>query len=240
MKLDRGVRTLKLKLKPTGIGWQVSQKEDIGMRTKRLSLRRAVCAVVVCVLLASVAQADLLTIGTATYQSNEYSLIYEEAQGLIWLDYTSPKANWDTQMTWAGGLVAQLTLNIDSSEFDVTWQEDAWRLPGAGDPPQTGDNITSAEMGHLYYVSLGNTVDNGLENMGPFVSLIEDRYRTGTDSGDSAYQFNFASGVAWNSNKRFEQYALAVREADVIVVPEPATMSLLAIGGLGVLIRRRR
>jgi len=197
------------------------------VQTKRFPLTRIVCAAAVCTAMVSAAHADLLTIGTATYGSSDCSLIYEAAQGLVWLDYGSPEANWDTQM-----------LNIDPFLFAVTWQEDGWRLPSAGDPPQTGDNNTSAEMGHLYYVSLGNTVNNGLENVGPFESLIEDQYRTGTEDGTSAYQFNFGSGVAWKSAKRFEQYALAVREADVTVIPEPTTMGLLALGGLA-LVRRR-
>ena len=36
-----------------------------------------------------VANANLITIGTANYLGSDYNLIYEDDQGLVWLDYTT-------------------------------------------------------------------------------------------------------------------------------------------------------
>ena len=44
------------------------------------------------------AMAELVTIGTATYNGKDYKLIYEDDQGLIWLDYSFPDTRWPQQM----------------------------------------------------------------------------------------------------------------------------------------------
>ena len=37
----------------------------------------------------------------------------------------------------------------------VNWAGEDWRLPDAGTDPQSGFNVTTSEMGHLYYDELG-------------------------------------------------------------------------------------
>jgi hypothetical protein len=125
-----------------------------------------------------VANAEPLEIiGTATYSGNVYNLIYEPAQGLVWLDYTKGYAFWGNQVTWAAGLngAGVLTYNLNPG-ISVSWVGD-WRLPttdvslvnpgassyGSSGPDQTGhynhfggSNMTNSEMGYLYYVSLMN------------------------------------------------------------------------------------
>ncbi|MBN1834048.1 MAG: hypothetical protein JW896_18255 [Deltaproteobacteria bacterium] len=44
-----------------------------------------------------VSSATLSTIGTATYNGADYKLIYENDQGLVWLDYTRYD-NWNDQV----------------------------------------------------------------------------------------------------------------------------------------------
>ena len=115
-------------------------------------------------------QADLFP-GTQNFYDRGGGLIYDADLNITWYDYTytGPQgrtaANWYEAMTWAAGLtVAGLT---------------GWRLPATVDGPwvngddgttTAGYNITSSEMGHLYYVSLGNTSEGGLTNKGPFTN----------------------------------------------------------------------
>jgi hypothetical protein len=160
------------------------------------------------------AEAGLVKIGTATYNGKDYNLIYEDDQGLIWLDYTNPSSRpalcWDNQVKWAAGLndPGVLTYKFNTG-ISVTWEGD-WRLPKAVDGPRyygydgtttAGYNITTSEMGHLFYVSLGNVgyydtdgnprpgwggprdqQDWGLKNSGAFENLRESTpYWTGTE-----------------------------------------------------------
>ena len=121
-------------------------------------------------IMVGLAQAALTTIGTATYGGSDYNLIYDDDDtghgggGLVWLDYSNPPANWTDQKDWAAGLDLGLTYNIDSA-YIVTWNDTAWRLPDTIDGTYDyscdgattgGYNITTSEMGHLYYTELEN------------------------------------------------------------------------------------
>ena len=149
-------------------------------------------------------------IGTATYKSKDYKLIYEDDQGLVWLDYTNPGSRRPYQMSWVRGLNEPGVLTYKFNQgIRITWQGD-WRLPAAVDGARefgydgtttAGFNITSSEMGHLYHKSLGNlgyydTDGNprpgwgrpesehgwGLKNTGPFDNLDPGgRYWGGTE-----------------------------------------------------------
>jgi len=54
------------------------------------------------------------------------------------------------------------------------------------------------------------------------------------------WYFGFDRGCQGSLGGFNSRYGLAVREADVTVVPEPATLGLLAMGGLAIIVRRRR
>lgn len=125
------------------------------------------------------AQATLVTIGTADYSGSTYNLIYDddnidyEGSGLVWLDYTKSATTWQNQVNWALGMGASLTVNLDPGyTTDIDWAT-GWRLPTTvngprkfgyeGDPDNDGVytytqgySLANAEIGHLFYTELGN------------------------------------------------------------------------------------
>ena len=133
-------------------------------------MKRIVAMAVLGLLLFSVpVGATLTTIGTAAYLGQEYNLIWDDdnnGNSIVWLDYTNAEDTWGNQMDWAAGLGGLLTYNIDAG-YSVIWDDNQWRLPATLDGPTSGYtydgstsagyNITSSEMGHLFYVELGNT-----------------------------------------------------------------------------------
>jgi hypothetical protein len=172
------------------------------------------------------AHAALTTIGTAAYNGNTYKLIYEDDQGLIWLDYSFPNTMWPQQMKAIAKLNEPGTLTYKlNSNVKINWRG-SWRLPLAVDDSRkngndgttsAGCNITTSEIGHLFYKSLGNlgfydtkgnqrpgwgkTRDQepyGLKNTSPFENLRYDSYWTGTEYSINpvhAWDFNTYFGV---------------------------------------------
>jgi hypothetical protein len=207
------------------------------------------------------AKAELIVIGTATIRgdtsagdagmpgrganTSEYNLIYEDDQGLIWLDYTNPGNRWPQQMGWAAGLndLGVLTYKFDPG-ISVSWGGD-WRLPETMDGARrfgydgtttVGFNITSSELGHLFYLSLGNRgyydtkgtpgtgwfpdSNWGPKNTGPFENLQAGMYRSGTEYSiypQHAWAFNFAFGHQGNKSFKssYPYLGIAVRPGTV-------------------------
>jgi hypothetical protein len=184
------------------------------------------------------ANADLFVRGMGTINGvdGEYKLIYDDIQDITWLDYTNAKMDWNSQRSWA------LDLVVSYGEQEL----DDWRRCD-GEDRDLGKNVTSSEMGHLFYVSLGNGESGGLQNAGPFDELLNNRYWSqtpySTGSSYSAFYFAMEMGAQGYGPKNGNRYGLTVRNGDVpqSPVPVPGAVWLLGSGLLGLTgIRSRR
>ena len=185
--------------------------------------------------------------------------------------------DWDTANAWAAGLnlggVSGWRLPtvrpVDGSTFNTSFSNDATTDRGYAPTTTNGtdggwrdiNNTPVSEMGHMYYVTLGNfgfcAPDDPLfcvdpqpdfsfrVNTGPFFDVQFYAYWSDTElSSINALEFFFNGGVQDFDQKVFEDYAWAVRSGDVpAVVPVPAAVWLFStglIGLLGIGFRNRR
>ncbi len=217
------------------------------------------CGILILLLTSGPVNASLVTIGTATYGGSDYNLIWDDdnnGNSVIWLDYTKIDDNWSNQKNWVSGLEASLTYNIYSA-YSVTWDDAAWRLPNTVDglyvqgydgTTTGGWNITSSEIGHLFYEELRNlgsydengddaTTAYGLINKGDFVHLDKDGwywYATQPQGmANNAWAFGFPNGKTYTPNIGNGNQGMAVRSGRIVsvsTVPEPGTVLLFGIG----------
>ena len=201
--------------------------------------------------LTGVGNAVLRTIGTATYGGSEYKLIWDDdnnGNSVVWLDYIGysygyPVAmKWADQISWAAGLNAALTYNIDPA-YIVDWGGSSWRLPSTVNGPYDfgydgtttwGYNITSSEVGHLFYEELENLGEYdtsgtpqagwGLLKTGDFDHLVASNYWSGTvytySSYPDAWVFDMNTGIQGAVSQTDFNYGMAIRNAQVIPLCE--------------------
>jgi len=186
----------------------------------------AVIMITFLLITAGSAGADLLDVGKVFGEAfsplSLVDLIYNDAQDLIWADFTTfRKYNWSNASNWAEGIDGIYIWDEEPLEFS-----DRWRLP------------TVDEFLHLWSEE-ENNISEG------FGSLYEVNYWTASQpDSESAYLFSMQSGelqVAFTSES--VGYAIAVR--DVVQnsqVPEPSSLILLVLGfiGLSGVIRSRK
>lgn len=195
--------------------------------------------------------------------SNGFEAYYDTDLDITWLANASlGNMSWDAARTFVQSL-------------DV-YGVSGWRLPdvkpvsGSGftcgeisyeGSMDCGYNITSSELGHLYYVTLNNKgyydisgnwqSGYGMVNTGPFSNVVQSSYWSETASTPDA---NLGWGLGWgfDPSDGGQYYGLydqgdgfavwAVHPGDVAAVPEPQAYAILlaGLGALAVAVQRRR
>jgi hypothetical protein len=156
---------------------------------RKLSVFLSVLSLCIAVLgFSTFANAALTVSGTVFYDGADRNLIYDDVKKITWLDYTAPAATWDTQKAWADNL--SFTVN------GKTYSD--WRLPTTAPGTDYGFNITTAEMGYLYYISLGKPLGGPLGDTSPFKDIKGSRMTTSTGRARSTRRITLTRGASFS------------------------------------------
>jgi len=200
---------------------------------------------------------------SATLVNKGNGFIYDTDLNITWYDYSQVAPTWADAVDWVS------TLTVDGVS--------GWRLPSSAlgayswgnDGTTTGGyNITSSEMGHLFYTELGNNGEfdtsgvetpvlfddsdnvNAIHNSGPFTNLqfgnlwgdgwADYWSSTGASGTDGIWAFDTTYGYQDNEDK----VSPSIYGPGYAIavhngdVPEPATMALLGLGALAIFRKR--
>lgn len=156
------------------------------------------------------ANATLITSGSVEYGGTQRNLIYDTDLNITWLDYSRDLDTWYNQQSWAASL--SLTINgITYANWRLPFTVDGQWVWGDDGTTTAGYNITTSEMGHLYYVELGNQPgpyqEDGeplggdyIQNTGPFQFLAHEGFWSATEYGarlPPEYQIDLKSAWAF-------------------------------------------
>lgn len=231
-------------------------------------MQRTLCGLVMLLLACGSANAALLS----RLAGQAY---YDDVLNITWL----ANANLaDTNAFGVTGIAANGNMNWAKANEWVAAMNTAaylgksdWRLPTVTDSGTSGCNnaftgtdcgynvdLTTGEMGHLFYSTLGNTgyydtsgTPTGcsgtspfcLTNDGPFSNVQANFYWSGIEyapNSTQAWYFLLAYGRQQQASKTSSFFVWAVRPGDIAPVPVPAAVWLFggALGALGWLKRR--
>ena len=154
---------------------------------------------------------------------------YDTDLNITWLRDANVNGlmNWATAVSWA-----------DTYSFGGYTD---WRLPTSD--TCVNMNCTGSEMGHLWYVELGNSEPN-FTNAGGFQNLRSDFYWSGVADAldpDLVWIFSTRDGIQGRASESAALYAMAVRPGDnAAAIPEPETYALMLAGLAALALVRRR
>lgn len=190
---------------------------------------------------ASLVQAELQYLGEDSLGNG---LIYDTDLDITWYDFTHAPDTWFNHVSWAENLTVTFGVNT----------YDDWRLPvnvdgqyattGHSGLTLSGWNITSSELGHLFYAELGNEGSRDLlgaltgcgqgtptclTDVRDFQNLVSGRYYSSDHAGISYYAwfFDLNNGYQYvTTNYESVVHGIAVRPgmaASEIVAQEATT-----------------
>ncbi len=178
-------------------------------------------------------------------------LIYDDVLDITWMQ----DANYAQTTGYdADGLMTWADANAWADQLSYGGFDD-WRLASAGNAPASGVNVTTGELGHMFYNNLGNTATTSISgnvsftdatpgggtesflNVQSFVYWYGEEYAPDTsfawafytDFGGQSTNYKYGSGYSW-----------AVRAGDVSSVPVPAAAWLFGTALLGLVGVKRR